>query len=177
MLQHDVGRLDITMDDTGCMKRAEAGAQLSKDRDCLHLREGVWTPQTRGKCLAPEKFHREKQEGRHASGRTSDVIDGAKIRMNDLARQKNFLLKTMGRTRACGNMRKDDLQGNANILQEEILYFIDLPHATASDDADYAKAFDDELIGLEIGRLKRNIFVGHSVGRLIRGGKLMWAMI
>ena len=66
--------------------------------------------------------------------------------MNDLTREQNLLLETVGSTLRCRNLRQNDFEGDMDALQKAIFYLIDLSHASASDETDHAKPLADELV-------------------------------
>src|SRR5882757_8592991 len=69
--------------------------------------------------------------------------------MGDFASENDLLLKAAGVADVGGYFRSNDFEGDIGILKELILHFVDLAHATASDEANDEKAIRDELGWLE----------------------------
>jgi hypothetical protein len=88
-VEHDVGWLEIPVQDARVMRRRQPGAQLPGDPDCFVSGQPADAAQERGEVFPVDVLHRQEL----LSAEFADVEDPADLRVRHLARHANSLWK------------------------------------------------------------------------------------
>ena len=123
--QHDVGGLEITMDDSLAMRLVERVGDLGRDLQRLLERERPFL-ETRCQRLALQMRHDDKVRAIDAA----DVVDAADVRMVQRGDRTSFALETGPQFGIVGDLAGQDLDGDSAI-EARIPCPIDLAHAAA----------------------------------------------
>ncbi len=108
-LQHDIVRLQIAMDNTAGMQSRHARQQLVTDLPRLVGFEFSHFLETGVQSLPLQQSHAQEQKRRRGLVTAENLINGAEVGMNNLARKNDLLLKAL-RSRGIGcDFRPDDL--------------------------------------------------------------------
>jgi len=78
-----------------------------------------------------------------------DVVNWAKIWMDNFPGNQHFPLETLLKGWIIGNVRKNCFQGNVDALQKAVLHLIDFAHTPFCDETDNDEAIDQDLARLE----------------------------
>ena len=92
-VEHDVGRLQIAMQDALLVRGREPGAQLAGDLERLVGGKPPDAPQQRAEVLAVDVLHREEVQAFHFA----EIVDAADVRMRHLARDAHLVAETLQR--------------------------------------------------------------------------------
>ena len=95
-VDHDVGGLQVAVQDAAVVRGGEARADLARDLERLVRRQPADAPQQRREVLAVHVLHREEVLAVHLA----DVVHAADVRMRDLARDPHLGEKRSRRSRS-----------------------------------------------------------------------------
>ena len=85
-VEHDVGGLQVAVQDAPVVRRGEPGAELPRDLERLVRRQPADAPQQRGEVLAVHVLHREEV----LAVDLADVVDAADVGVRDLPRDADL---------------------------------------------------------------------------------------
>ena len=85
-VDHDVGGLQVAVQDAPLVRRGEAGAELARDLERLVRRAGARCAQQRGEVLAVHVLHREEVLALDLA----DVVHAADVGVRDLPRDADL---------------------------------------------------------------------------------------
>ena len=131
VVEHDVGRLQIAMDDAALVRGGEPCAQLPGDLDGLVVGEAADSPQRGREILSVDILHRQIEE---ATG-LADVIDAADVGMGDLSGGADLVVELREARRIATKVVGQELQRD-RLSEAQIVCPIDLAHPAASEKAD-----------------------------------------
>ena len=146
-VEHDVGRLEVAVEDAALVRRGEAGADLARDLEAALLREAADAPEQRREILAVHVLHRQER----VPVDLADVVDAADVGMRDLARHAHFGVELRQARGIAIDVRRQELQRD-RLPELQIVGAIDLAHAAAAEAADDAVAAAEQRAGSESGR-------------------------
>ena len=141
-VEHDVGRLQIAMDDAALMGGGESRAQLARDVGGFVFRESA-NPAERAREVFPvDVLHREIQE---AVG-LADVVDAAHVGVGDLPRGAHLVVKLSEAHRIVAERFRQELQRD-RLAEAQIVRPIHLPHPAAAEETDDPVAAVEQRAG------------------------------
>ena len=144
VVEHDVRRLQIAMDDAAFVRRGQAGADLARDFDRSIGGKTAELPQQRRQLLAVHELHR--QEG--VTVNLVDVVDAADVGVRDLPRHAHFVVELHQAGRIAIELRRQELQRD-RLPELQVVGPVDLAHPAASEPADDPIAPAEERAGRE----------------------------
>jgi hypothetical protein len=127
-VDHDVGRLEIAMQDAAVVRGRKARAHLPRDFDAFVGRQAADSPQQRREVLAVDELHGQEVTPIHVA----DVIHAAHVGMRDLARDPNLVEEPFEARRLAADFFRQELERNG-LTELQILRPVDFSHAAASD--------------------------------------------
>ena len=137
--QHDVLRLEVTVDDAGGVRVLERAQHLAHDAE--RARRGHWSGADRvGQRLAGEELHHQEQR---ALAGAPEVRDGDDVRVSEAARRLGLALEAAGELFLAAELGQEDLDGEI-APHHGVLGAIDRAHAADADAADDAVALADD---------------------------------
>ena len=128
--QHDVGGLEIAVDDALPMRLVEGVGDLGRDLQRLVERERPLL-EAGGERLPVEMRHDEEVR---AVG-VADVVDAADMRMIERRDGARLALEPRAQVGIAGDVRREDLDGDAAI-EPRVAGFVDFAHAASTQRAD-----------------------------------------
>ena len=149
-VDHDVGRLQVSMQHALVVRRREPGAELARDLDRLVLRKPPDAPQERRQVLAVDVLHREEVP----SLDLADVVDAADVRMRDAARVAHLGVEAFDPGGLRRQLFRQELQGD-RLPEFQIVGAVDLAHASAADEPDDAETLAEDGPGRESAAIER----------------------
>ena len=105
-VEHDVGGLQVAMQDALVVRRRQPGADLARDFERLVGGQAADAAQQRSQIFAVDVLHGEER----LAVDLADVVDAADIRMRDLARDADFVAETLDRRFVLGGFFGQKLQ-------------------------------------------------------------------
>ncbi len=143
-VKHDVGGLEIAVEDALVMGGGEAGAQLAGDLDRLVARQAADAAEQGGEVFTVDEFHGDKLLALHLA----DVEDPADVGMGDLARKADLVVKTLKPGGIVFEGFGQEFQGDG-LVEREVVGAVDLAHSPRAEEADNAVALGDHHAGFE----------------------------
>ena len=159
-VDHDVGGLQVAMQDAAFVRGGEPGTDLPGELDGLVLGQSSDTPEERGQILAVDVLHRQEMQALdHA-----EVVDPADIRMRHLPRDAYFVAESD--QRGFADVRRRQKLQRDGLVEDHVERFVDLAHAAAAEQAEDAVAAGQDRAGVESGPRPRRSTA--TVGRSSR---------
>ena len=153
------------MDDSGCMRRGEAGRDLPRDFGSLRFGKSSDSAQQMREIFALNQLHRDEV----LLADLADVVNAADVGMRHLSRQPHLGQEPRDTSFASYHRRCDELQGD--LLPElEIFSAVDLPHATAAEARHNAKTVGEQST-------RHELFTRFLTGRRLRDCGLLVAVL
>ena len=149
-VEHDVGRLQIAMDDAAIVRGGEAGADLPRELDRALLGKPADAAEQRREILAVDVLHRQER----VAVELADVVDAAHVRMRHLPRHPHFGVQLRQPRRIAIDFLRQELQRD-RLPELEVVGAIDLAHAAAPEASDDAVAAVEEGAGREAAVIDR----------------------
>ena len=137
-VEHDVGGLEIAVDDVALVRRGEARADLPRDLERAIFGKSSDALQQRGQILAVDVLHRQER----GAVDLVDVVDAADVRVRDLPRHPHFGVQLRQSRWIAIDIRRQELQRD-RLSELQVVCAVDLAHAAA------AEAFDDAVSAAE----------------------------
>lgn len=132
-VNHDVGRLEIAVQNAPFVGGSEAGTELLRDLDRLVLRQPADPTQQAPQIFAVDELHREEL----FAVDVSNVIDGTDVRMGNLTGQADFVAKELESGRVAGSALRKEFEGDG-LVEFQIVGPVHLAHAAAAEQGDDA---------------------------------------
>jgi hypothetical protein len=149
-IQHNVGRLQIAMQQPAIVRGSETGADLVRGFQSLVGWQAADATEQGRKVLAVNVLHGEKMLAVYFT----DVVNPTNIRMRDLARVPHLRMKRGEGSGIALNGGGKKLQ-RYNVAELEILSAVDLAHSTSPQQSDYPVSLGKESAGRESPALGR----------------------
>src|SRR5208283_5500897 len=130
-IQHDVGRLQITMQQSAIVRGRQTGADLVRGLQSLIRWQTTYAAQQRRQVLAVDVLHGEKVLPVHLT----DVVNATDIRVRNLAGITDLGVKRCQSRRVVLERGGKKLEGY-NIAELEILSAVDFAHAATAKQSD-----------------------------------------
>ena len=129
--QHDVGRLEVAVDDAVAVRAIERVGDLGAVAD--HLVGGQRPArQPAGQRLALQVLHDEEGD----AFLLADVVEHADVRMVHRPDRPRFAVEPLAQLRVVGEDRREDLDGDGAV-EPGVAGLVDLPHPAGPDRGDY----------------------------------------
>ena len=128
--QHDVGWLQIAVDDAVRVGVGQRVSQLVRDRQQLTRRDGT-APDARLQRLAVETLHDEVVDARVVP----DVVERADVRMLEVGDHPGFTLEAFPPIGIGRRIAGEDLDGD-RAAETKVARFVDLTHAPDAEEAE-----------------------------------------
>ena len=150
VVQHDVGGLQVAMEDAALVRGGQPGAQLPRDVGGLVFREAADAAERRREVLAVHVFHRQVE----VTVDLADVVDAADVGVRDLARRPDLVVELrepdgIGADRVGQELQRDRL------AEAEVVGAVDLAHAALAEEADDAEPSVEHRTGREAAVIDR----------------------
>jgi hypothetical protein len=145
--QHDVGRLEVAVDDALLVRRVEGGGHLRHQRGRLGVSDAADAHEARRQRLALEELHGEEGDVVAPVARPvqPDVEDAADVGVGHLARELDLALEALEHLGIeGGDVVADGLEGHP-LPEQEVLGLVDLAHPTLAEHAQDLVALGDEV--------------------------------
>ena len=143
-VDHDVGGLEVAVEDAAVVGRGEAGAELAGDLQGLILGEPADAPQEAGEVFAVDVFHGDEL----LALEFADVEDAADVWMGDLAGEADLRAEAFEPFFVGGKEGGEELEGDG-LVEGHVVGAIDLAHAAAAEQFDDAVSSGDDGAGHE----------------------------
>jgi hypothetical protein len=150
-VEHHVGGLQVAVQNSLCMSRGEACAQLACDFDGLVGGQAANAPQERSEVFAIDILHRKIK----LAVDFAEIVDAADIGVRDLARDANFIVKTGADGRIVRGNFRQKLERDF-LAQREVVSAIDLAHTAAAKQRDNSIAIGEQRTGQEAALRQRS---------------------
>ena len=143
-VEHDVGRLEIAVDDAAFVRGGEAGADLARD---LERASSGKRPMRRSSDArsSPSTYSIDRNV---CAVDLADVVDAADVRMRHLPRHPDFGVQLRQARRIAVDVGRQELQRD-RLPELQVVGAIHLAHAAAAEPADDAVAAAEERAGRE----------------------------
>ena len=151
-VEHDVGGLQIAMDDAAIVRRGQARAHLPRDLDRAVLRKAADAAEQRRQILAVDVLHRQER----VTLELADVVDAAHVGVRHLPRHPDFGVELHQPRGIPVDLFGQELQRD-RLAELEIVGPVDFAHPAL------AQAPDDAVAAVE-ERARREAAVVDRVG-------------
>jgi hypothetical protein len=145
VLDQDVARLDVAVDDALAVREVERRGDLAADAHHLGERASSLLADDRAQVRPLDQVH---QDERAELGIDVDVVDAHDVRVLQLGHPQRFLVEAVGEVLLALELALQLFQRVTDVAQPDVL---DLVHRTHAADADLAYdavlAVDDDLVG------------------------------
>jgi hypothetical protein len=146
LVQHDVGGLQVAMQDAEGANGGEPRANLTRQLDTLLFGEWSPPPQRCREILPFDVLHREKQ----MTVDVADVVHAAHVRVRDLPGEADLVVELREPPRIARQRGRQELQRDL-LAETEIVGLIDDTHAAAPERSNDAVAIGEQRAGRERG--------------------------
>ena len=144
LVEHDVRRLQVPVQNAFVVRRGKTGRQLSGDLDGFIGRQPTDATQERAEILPFDVLHGEK----HETIRFADVVDTAHVGMGDLSGDADLPAKTLQALFIVREGFGEKLQRDG-LFERKVVGVIDLSHAAFAHALDDAVARRQDFAGVE----------------------------
>src|SRR4029079_1175394 len=141
-VEHDVGRLEVAVNDAALVRGGDAGAQLAGDVDRLVRREDAEAAEQRREILAVDILHGQEA----AAVGVAQVVEAADVLVGDLAGDAQLVVE-LGEARGVGGGPLGQELERNRLVEGEVVGAVDLAHAAAAEQRDQAIARRDHRPG------------------------------
>jgi len=134
-VEHDVSRLEITVQNAPGVRRGQAGAELPRDVEGLVLRNSPDAIEERAEVFAVHVLHSDEAVavGLH------NVVNATDVRTGDLPRDTDLAAQSGKPSRIVREDLWEELQRH-RLIEDQIVGPVHLPHAALSEQGDDAIA-------------------------------------
>ncbi len=153
-VDHDIGWLEVTVEDALGMRGGESRAEASRDLGGFIYRKASNAAEQGGEVFAIHVLHGDER----LAFELADIVHPADIRMRDLARDANFVMKAREHGRIAHGGFGEELEGYG-LAKPDIGGPVYLAHAA------FAEAADDAVTFREQGAGQKAAFLGNRGGR------------
>ena len=141
-VEHDVGGLQVAMENAFGVRGGESGAKLARDLDGLVLRQAADAAQQRGQVFAVDVLHGE--EGLAVD--FAHVVDAANVGMRNAAGDADFVAKALEQSLIAGGRFGQELERDG-LAEREVVGAIDFAHASLAEQRDDAVTAGNQASG------------------------------
>src|SRR5437870_5795488 len=155
-VDHDVGGLQIAMDDLAVVRGRQSGADLARDVHRLAMRKSAEALDQRLEIFAVDELHHDER----MSLVVGEIEKPADIWMGDLPADANFVVEALQQLAVLRDRERNEFERH-RLTELEIVGAIDLAHPAATDQRRDLESIVENRAGSEVrivvGRLQRQL--------------------